>query len=438
MRESRVPPVPRIVRDRREGSGVYVPRTIDLLLDDLDGLRAVALEGARGIGKTSTASRRARSVIRLDDPDEALLFRASPTAIHRREPPVLLDEWQRVPSSWDVVRRAVDDQLGGPYLLTRSAAPERPPTHTGAGRIVRLHMRPMGLHERGLAAPAVSLGQLLAGDRPLVEGRTDITLEAYANEIVASGFPALRPLPAHRRTQQLDSYITSLAEHELPGQGFDVRRPETLRRWMEAYAAATATTSSFAKVRRAAEGDGGAMPAHTTTATYREHLERAWILEPLPGWLPTRNDMRRLVEAPKHHLVDPALAVSLLGLDVGALLEGRTGDLRDGPLTGRLFESLVTQAVRVMASLHGARIFHLRTKAGREEVDLIVQRRDRRVLAIEVKLSAPDDDHEVRHLAWLADQLGDDLLDAIVVTAGAYAYRRPDGIAVVPAALLGP
>ena len=124
-----------------------------------------------------------------------------------------------------------------------------------------------------------------------------------------------------------------------------------------------------------------------------------------------------------------------------ALLDGRDVGPpipRDGILLGALFESLVTLSVRVYAQSSEARVTHLRTTGGHHEVDLIVERDDQRIVAIEVKLTRTVDAHQVRHLVWLRDQLGDDLLDAIVVTTGPEAYRRADGIAVVPAALLGP
>lgn len=110
---------------------------------------------------------------------------------------------------------------------------------------------------------------------------------------------------------------------------------------------------------------------------------------------------------------------------------------RDGTLFGQLFESLVTLSVRVYAQAAEAHVRHLRVQDGRHEVDLIVERGDHRVLAMEVKLSASVDDHDVRHLLWLEEQLGDDLLDTVIVTTGEQAYRRADGVAVIPAALLG-
>jgi predicted AAA+ superfamily ATPase len=192
-------------------------------------------------------------------------------------------------------------------------------------------------------------------------------------------------------------------------------------------------------LRDAAAGERGAPPAKSTTIPYRRVLEQLWIVEPVPGWIPSRNHLRRLATAPKHQLVDPALALRMLGGDSSALLEETsTGSVatRDGSLLGALFESLATLCVRVAAQAAEARVFHLRQHSGRHEVDLIVERRDRRVVAIEVKLARAVDDGDCEHLRWLAGELGDDLLDAVILTTGPEAYRRRDGIAVVPLALL--
>jgi len=170
-------------------------------------------------------------------------------------------------------------------------------------------------------------------------------------------------------------------------------------------------------------------------------LERLWIPDPVAAWLPTQNDLNRLAQAPRHHLADPALAVAVLGFDVDALLGGAaTGPRipRSGLLLGRLFESLVTQSLQVYAQAAEAQLRPLRVHGGSQEVDLIVERSDRRVVAIEVKLSRTVEEGDVRHLQWLRGRIGADLLDAVVITTGPEAYRRKDGIAIVPAALLGP
>jgi predicted AAA+ superfamily ATPase len=422
----------------------YVRRVVDSELDELlRALPAVALEGAKGVGKTATARRRARTIHALDVPGAVELFGADPQRLVRGEPPVLLDEWQRVPASWDLVRRAVDDDPApGRFLLTGSAAADAAGTHSGAGRIVRLRMRPMTLSERGLAEPTVSLRALLDGRRPALEGSTTIDLERYAEEICRSGLPGIRSLSGRALRAQIDGYLERVIDRDLAEEvGQPVRSTGALRRWMAAYAAATATTAAYDAIRDAATPGERDKPAKATAQGYREALERLWILDPLPAWLPSSNHLRRLGSAPRHHLVDPALAARLLGVEAGALLEtGTPGPLtpRDGTLLGQLFESLVTLGVRVMAQAAEARVGHLRTHGGEHEIDLIVERGDHRVLAIEVKLAYTVRDGDLRHLRWLQDQLGDALLDAIVVTTGTDAYRRTDGIGVVPAALLGP
>ena len=421
----------------------YLVRAVDDELDELlPSLPALALEGAKGVGKTVTARRRARTVHALDAPGAVELFEADPRRLVGGDPPVLLDEWQRVPASWDLVRRAVDeDPSPGRFILTGSAAAAGG-THSGAGRIVRLRMRPMTLSERGVSEPAVSLRELLAGHRPALEGSTGIALERYAEEICRSGLPGLRSLPDRALRAQLDGYLDRVIDRDLEVEvGHPVRRPAALRRWLTAYGAATATTAAYDVIRDASTPGERDKPAKATALAYRDALERLWILDPLPAWLPALSHLRRLGSAPRHHLADPALAARLLGIDAGALLEaGTSGPLtpRDRTLLGQLFESLVTLDVRVYAQAAEARVGHLRTHGGEHEIDLIVERGDHRVLAMEVKLTATIRDDDVRHLRWLRDQLGDDVLDAVVVTTGADAYRRADGIGVVPLALLGP
>jgi len=421
----------------------YRRRVVDAELDELfPALAAIALEGPKGVGKTATASRRAVRTLALDDSTQRAIAEADPAEALRGPFPVLLDEWQRCPAIWDAVRRAVDaDARPGRFLLTGSAGPSTPPTHSGAGRILSLRMRPLTLTERGVGSPTVSLGQLLRGDSAPVTGETAVGLRDYVEEIVASGLPGLRHLEGRALRGQLDGYLQRIVDRDFAEQGIVLRNPQGLLRWLTAYAAATATTATFETIRDAATGGEGQKPAKSTVGPYREVLERLWILDPVPAWLPTRNVIARLTQPPKHHLADPALAARLLGLDADALLAGReTGPAlaRDGQLLGRLFESLVTLSVRVFGQAAEARVGHLRVANGEREIDLIVERGDRRVLAIEVKLGGAVDDADVRHLVWLKEKLGDDLVDAMVISTGPRAYRRRDGIAVVPAALLGP
>jgi uncharacterized protein len=451
----------RVDRSKPQGSGGhYERRVVDDEFDELiAGLPAIALEGPKAVGKTATALRRAATVYSLDDEDERSIAQADTSRLTEGEPPVLIDEWQRLPESFDRVRRAVDAGAPpGSFLLTGSASPTQPPTHSGAGRIVRVRLRPMTLAERGVGVPTVSLGRLLEGRDTPIEGRTDVRLEDYVSEILASGFPGLRGLSGRMARAQLDGYLDRIVDRDFDELGHKVRRPGVLRSWMQAYAAATATTTSYEKIRDAATRGHGQPPSRATTQPYRDALERLWILDPVPAWLPTRNRLARLSAPPKHHLADPALAARLLDVDATALLHPRSESpaqgegtaqskrakhgkgsaiVREGTLLGALFESLVTLCVRVYAQAAEARTSHLRTWSGNREIDLIVEH-GQKILAIEVKLGQTPDKRDVSHLLWLRDELGDELADMVVVTTGQAAYRRPDGIAVVPAALLGP
>jgi hypothetical protein len=201
-----------------------------------------------------------------------------------------------------------DDPSPGRFLLTGGAIPTDLPVHSGAGRIVTLRMRPMGLSERGLVSPTVSLADLATGARARVTGHSELSLADYTEEIVRSGFPAIRGLNSRLCRQALDSYLDRILERDFLELGQRVRRPATLRAWLAAYAAATSTPTRFERIRDAATPGSADPPAQSTTAGYREVLTRLWLLDPVPGWLPTRNPFGRLRSAPKHHLADPALA----------------------------------------------------------------------------------------------------------------------------------
>lgn len=428
------------------GAPVYRRRVVD---DELDALLAaapgvpvaVAIEGARAIGKTFTALERAITTYELDEPAQLAIVAADVDLALSRPAPVLVDEWQHHPPVWDRVRRAVDNhEPPGPFLLTGSVAPKNTGIHTGAGRIISLRMRPLSLAERWNAASA-SLGELLTGKRPAISGGSSFGLADYTDEMVKSGFPGLRDLPEKLRQARLEGYIERVIDQDFPELAHQPRNSTALRRWMRAYAAATATAATWEKVRDAATGGETEKPGRKTVQPYRDVLERLFLLDEVPGWKPTRNHIKRLTEPPKHHLADPALALTLLGMSRDRLLAGEEPSVvvpRDGTFLGALFESLVAQSVRVYAQAADATVAHLRAYAGEHEVDLIVERPDGRIVALEVKLNPAVGDDDVRHLKWLRERFGDDLLDAAVITTGPEAYRRADGIAVVPAALLGP
>jgi predicted AAA+ superfamily ATPase len=423
----------------------YRRRLIDASLDDLfPHLAAIALEGAKGVGKTASASERATTSLNLADPNVRQSVSANDDYVTRLPPPVLIDEWQLVPSVWDRVRQAVDDgSEGGRFLLTGSAGPAPGVRiHSGAGRIVSLRMRPLSIAERGLVEPTVSMRTLLAAEGPEIAGESTVGIEDYADEILRSGFPGIRDLPPTPRVAQLDAYLARIVERELPDSGVTVRRPTALRQWLAAYGAATSTDASYGAILDAATAGEADKPARQTVSSYRDHLARIFILDPVEAWIPSFSRLRRLTHTAKHHLVDPALAARLVGVGLDALLRGEGSRVvpREDTNTwfGALFESLVVQSTRIYAGAANATIGHLRTRNTNREVDIIVERPDRTIVAIEAKLGGTVDDNDVRHLNWLHEQLGERVVERIVVNTGRFAYRRRDGVAVIPLALLGP
>jgi len=420
----------------------YRRRLIDDVLDEaLPDLAAIALEGAKGVGKTATASQRAATVLTLTEPRTRQSVAGNYDLVAQVAPPVFIDEWQLEPQVWDRVRQAVDDGAEGGRFLLAGSAGIAPGTriHSGAGRIIRLTMRPMALSERGIGQPTVSLRQLLAGDAP-ISGATSMTVRGYAEEILRSGFPGIRDLPAANRDRQIDGYLARILDVDLPENGIKVRRPAMLRAWLKAYAAATATSADYTKILDAATPGEAEKPVRTTVDVYREHLLRLFMLDPLEAWIPSFAPMKRLTFSPKHHLADPALAARLVGVGLDGLLlgEGDCVSVATSTWFGALFESLAVQSVRVYAEAMGASVGHLRTKSGDREVDIIVETNDRRCVGFEVKLADTVSDSDVKHLNWLSEQLGPRLSDRVVLNTGPYAYRRADGVAVVPLALLGP
>ena len=442
----------------------YRRRIVDDELDELfSGLPAIALEGPKAVGKTATALRRAATIYRLDDEAERSIVQADPSQLLEGRRPVLIDEWQSFPESFDRVRRAVDDGAGpGSFLLTGSASPTNPPTHSGAGRIVQVRLRPMTLAERNIGHPTVSLKELLydgrdqgvrtgderdSGGQASSDGRASDHRphrrrpEALRAGDPRPGFPGLHDLPDRLARAQLDGYIDRIVDRDFEDLGHRVRRPGTLRRWMQAYAAATSTTASYEKIRDAATSDRGEKPARATTQPYRDVLERLWILDPVPAWLPTRNRLARLALPPKHHLADPALAARLLDVDETTLLRGTAGRSGDDP-RGHTARG----AVRVAGNALRTRIRPGRR--GPHSAPAHLERRsrdrpDRRAWTSDSchrGEAGPDTGRAGRAPSALAadNELGDELTDAIVITTGQAAYRRPDGIAVIPAALLGP
>jgi predicted AAA+ superfamily ATPase len=385
-------------------------------------LPALLLVGPRATGKTTTASRHAATVVRLDRPGEAAAFRADPDAALRGlTEPVLLDEWQAVPEILGAVKRAVDaDPHPGRYVLTGSVRADlEAETWPGTGRLVRLAMYGMTVREQlGRLGPSPFLDRLARGDN--LGGPSDAPdLRGYVELALRSGFPeAALELSDIAREHWLDSYIDQLLTRDAL-QLENGRDPVRLRRYFEAYALNSGGIVEETTLLEAAGIN------RKTAKAYERLLTNLLIVQPVPSW--TSNRLKRLVLSSKRYIADPALLASILRLDVDAVL-------RDGDVLGRLLDTFVAAQIRAEIAIAATRprLYHVRTEQGRHEIDLVGELAGRRLVGIEVKAEAAPDREAGRHLSWLRDKLSDNFTAGVILHSGQRTYSLGDRILAAP------
>jgi predicted AAA+ superfamily ATPase len=405
----------------------YRPRLVDRLLDDLLAeLPALFVTGPRATGKTTTAARRARSIVHLDREAEAIAFRADPDAAMRGLPePILLDEWQAVPGVLGAVKRAVDTRPEpGRYLVTGSVRSDvEGELWPGTGRLTRIPMFGMTIREQlGLGSFVPFFDRVAAGE-DLAPAVDTPDLRGYVDLLLRSGFPepTLRLAESPRR-RWLDSYV----EHLLTRDAEQVDRgrdPWRLRRYLEALALNTAGIVDDRTLFEAAGIN------RKTALAYERLLVNLAVVEAIPAW--TSNRLKRLVLSPKRYVVEPALVGAVLGIDVDFVI-------RNGDLLGRLLDTFVAAQLRAeLASASSRpRLYHLRQQQGRFEVDLLAELGGGRLIGIEVKADAAPSADSARHLAALRDRYPETFVAGIVLHTGPRAYRLGDRLAAAPISTL--
>jgi len=401
----------------------------------MQAIGAVAIDGAKAVGKTVTASQVAETVLRLDvDLDAKAALEAFPEQLFTRPTPILFDEWQETPQIWNLVRRAVDYHEGtGLYLLTGSAQPrDNARLHSGAGRIGRIRMRPMSLFESGHSSGAVSLAALLSGQDP-VGKPVPLAVPDVIERLVIGGWPELIGRSEAEARLWLADYLRSLAEVDVPGLG-PRRAPLNITRLL----ASLARGVGAPLVRRALEADVGGSDkpiASETLGNYLDALERLMLLEPLPAWQPHLRSRTRLRTTPVHHFVDPSIGLAAMNTGSKQLLI----DLRTA---GYHFESLVLRDLRVYAQALNPSFSSWRDSRTGAEVDVVLETPDGSWAAFEIKLGEASVDAAASALLNCARKVDTNQhgkpMALVVITAGRFCYRRPDGVCVVPITALGP
>lgn len=415
----------------------YRPRIVDSeLATDLGALGAVVVEGARGCGKTETARRLARSEVRLDVDDNARMAGlVAPEILLEGHRPRLIDEWQLVPHIWNHVRRDVDDHPGetGRFILTGSAVPaDDASRHTGSLRFARLRMRPMSLFESGHSTGQVSLEAILGGHDARAAD-PGMKIADLADRIAVGGWPALLERTVDQALAALRGYLDEARRLDLVRIDGVRRDPEGVARVLRSIARHISTEASARSIAADIGGSDGPIEYHTVIE-YTTALARLSIIEDLPAWSPALRSRTPLRAAATRHFVDPSLAVAALGARPARLL-------RDVETMGLLFESLAVRDLRIYSQAMDGSVFHYRDGSGLE-ADAVVQLRDGTWAAFEVKLGLGQIDAAAKQLLTLAERVDSDRHGQpgalAVITGWGYAYRRPDGVHVIPIGALGP
>lgn len=419
----------------------YKKRIVDELLEKkLEAKGAVLVEGPKWCGKTTTAEQIAGSILYMTDPEQEkqnlTMADLNPKRLLAGHTPRLIDEWQVAPKLWDAVRFEVDhrDELGQ-FILTGSAVPASYEHihHTGTGRFTWLLMRPMSLFESGESSGEVSLGDLFREPEEIF-GENRLKLEDIAFLICRGGWPRASDMKGEAALEQAFDYYDAVARSDISRVDGVNRNTERVKRLMRSYARNQGAQVSYAAIcADMAANETDAMDVDTVYS-YLTALKKIFVVEDMQAWNPNLRSKTAIRTADTRYFVDPSIASAALGLGPDDLL----ADLKT---LGLLFETLCVRDLRVFAESLNGGVYHYRDKNGLE-CDAVVHLRNGSYGLIEIKLGGDTLVEEgARSLKKLGSLIDTDKMRApsfrMVLTAtGHYAYRRADGVYVVPVGCL--
>ena len=412
----------------------YFDRLGDLELKSaLETSGAILIEGPKWCGKTSTALMASRSVIYMQNPDYSASYlevaNHQPSILLRGEVPRLIDEWQMAPVLWDAVRFEVDQRAElGQFILTGSAVPtDNATAHTGTGRIARMRMRTMSLFESKESNGEISLSDLFEGRQSIETSMSSLKIEDIAFVICRGGWPSTLKLSENSALKNAFDYTEAVINYDVSEVDQVEKNPERVRLLMRSLARNIATIANYQTIKEDMEAND-AVISDKSIASYINALKRIFVVEDLPAWMPSLRSKTAIRTSEKRHFVDPSIATAVMRIKPQALLN-------DFEYFGFLFESLCTRDIRVYAQSIDGDVFHYRDK-NNLEADLIIRLRDGRWAAIEVKLGQKQIDEAAANLLKLkniidVNKMGEPSF-LMVITGGQFAFKRPDGVWVVP------
>ncbi|MDR0939964.1 MAG: DUF4143 domain-containing protein [Mediterranea sp.] len=417
---------------------VYKKRIADRMLSDkLEAMGAVLIEGPKGCGKTTTAEQQARSVLYMDHPEHADQYRQmAQTNIRfllQGETPRLIDEWQTIPRFWDAIRFEVDHRdEDGQFILTGSAVPpdSREIHHTGTGRYGWLTMRPMSLWESGDSNGGISLKELFHSPEQIACS-CDMTLERLAFLACRGGWPKSTSKKSERAALiQAIEYYEAITRSDISRVDQIQRDEERAKRLMRSYARHQGTQTGIPTILADIASNEAEDISGATVSSYLDALRKIFVIEDMPAWNPNLRSKTAIRTSDTRYFVDPSIACAALGLGPMDLIN----DLRT---FGLFFETLCVRDLRVYADALDGKVYHFRDKHGLE-CDSVVHLRNGSYGLIEIKLGGDNLIEEgAKSLLLLSDKIDTTRMKApafkmILTGIGKYAYKRPDGVLVVP------
>ncbi|MBQ7210886.1 MAG: ATP-binding protein [Paludibacteraceae bacterium] len=421
----------------------YRKRVADILLQyRLEEMGAVLVEGPKWCGKTTTSERQAASVIYMDDPDMkeqyAEMARTQINMLLEGATPHLIDEWQVAPKLWDAIRFAVDHrkQKEGQFILTGSSVPAdfKQIEHSGTGRFATLRMRTMSLFESGDSTGEVRLSSLFDGDDD-IRGHNPHTLEDIAYLVCRGGWPGALTKNKRAALRIAYNYYDSLINRDISRVDGVERNSEWADQLLRSYSRLQGSQAPTTVILQDMKLGASDAISATTIDNYLDAFRKLFVVEDMKAWNPNLRSKTAIRVAPTRYLTDPSIAVAALSLG--------TKDMINNLQTfGFLFETLCVRDLRVFAEALDGKVYHYRDKT-ELECDAVVHLRNGKYALVEIKLGGSEAiETAAANLKKLHSRLDTEKMNApsflmILTAVGQFAYRRSDGIYVVPIGCLG-
>lgn len=415
---------------------MYIPRIVDKILQErLESKGAILIEGPKWSGKTWTARQQAGSVLNLANPktlsESRNLIEVVPDTLLQGDTPRLIDEWQEIPSIWDFVRNEVDErQKMGQFILTGSAVPRESNEilHSGTGRIGRLCMRTMSLWESNESSGEISLGNLFEGEEPKV-GRNKHTLQQVAFMICRGGWPLSVTLKESAALRQAVDYFDAVANSDIKRIDNVKRSSSLIKKIMRSYARHVGYQTPNTTIQQDTK-EGERLYDLATIADYIDSLKKIFVVEEMQSWNPNLRSKTAIRTSETRYYTDPSIGCAALGIGPGALM-------KDLKTFGMMFENLCVRDLRIYAEANDGEVYHYRDANGLE-CDAVVHLRNGKFGLIEIKLGGETQIEEgcksLKKLESKIDEatMGKASFLMVATAVGDYAYKRKDGVWVVP------